>query len=92
MDKKQELLSLLKNVPKKPGTYLWKDQFDNVIYVGKANNLHNRMNSYFKGNINSFKTYAMFENIYSFDYFIADSPKAALILEKKIYRSISAKI
>lgn len=50
------------------------------------------MNSYFKGNINSFKTYAMFENIYSFDYFIADSPKAALILEKKIYRSISAKI
>ncbi|MBD5788929.1 excinuclease ABC subunit C [Mycoplasma synoviae GX11-T] len=83
MDKKQELLSLLKNVPKKPGTYLWKDQFDNVIYVGKANNLHNRMNSYFKGNINSFKTYAMFENIYSFDYFIADSPKAALILEKK---------
>ena len=39
----------LSTLPEKPGCYLMKDNTDNVIYVGKAINLKNRVNSYFVG-------------------------------------------
>ena len=37
----------LNNIPKKPGVYLWKDKYNEVIYVGKAINLYNRTHQYF---------------------------------------------
>ena len=74
----------LETVPNKPGVYLWKDSFDNVIYVGKAKNLNARMNQYFKGMLNSYKTKKLVEMISSFDYVITATEKEALILERNL--------
>ena len=41
----EELKARLKNVPLQPGVYMYKDQSDQVIYVGKAKALRNRMRS-----------------------------------------------
>jgi excinuclease ABC subunit C len=46
MDISDHLKALLDNVPTKPGCYLMKDEAGQVIYVGKANNLRNRVRSY----------------------------------------------
>ncbi len=71
-------------VPKKPGVYLWKNEFDTIIYVGKAKNLNNRMKQYFRGMLNSYKTSKLVENIASFEYVITSSEKEALILERNL--------
>ncbi|WP_426460903.1 excinuclease ABC subunit UvrC [Mycoplasma hafezii] len=77
-----EVLQKLKNVPKKPGVYLWKNKLNEVIYVGKAKNLFNRMHQYFEGSINSYKTQKMVSEITDFDFFVCLNEQEALILEK----------
>ena len=42
----------LKKLPQKPGVYLMKDQYENIIYVGKAVNLRNRVRQYFQQSAN----------------------------------------
>ena len=74
----------LKTIPGKPGVYLWKDSFDNIIYVGKAKNLNSRMSQYFKGMLNSYKTKKLVESIEAFDYVITSTEKEALILERNL--------
>ena len=74
----------LSNVPKKPGVYLWKDKFNNIIYVGKAKNLNSRMKQYFKGMLNSYKTAKLVEKINDFEYLITTTEKEALILERNL--------
>lgn len=49
-----DLNSKLNLIPHKPGCYLMKDKMNEVIYVGKAKNLYNRVRSYFTG-INNLK-------------------------------------
>ena len=75
---------MLKNVPHKPGVYLWKDQHENIIYIGKAKDLKNRMTQYFNGMINSYKTVKLVESISAFDYVITTTEKEALILERNL--------
>lgn len=74
----------LTNVPKKPGVYLWKNKFGNIIYVGKAKNLNSRMKQYFKGMLNSYKTAKLVELIADFEYVITSSEREALILERNL--------
>ncbi|QNM93796.1 excinuclease ABC subunit C [Mycoplasma sp. Pen4] len=81
-----KVLDKLKNVPKKPGVYLWKDQDNNVIYIGKAKNLFNRMHQYFQGSINSYKTNSMVEQINDFEIFETASERDAFQLEKKLIK------
>ena len=64
-----ELKEKLKTLPKKPGVYLHKDKDGTVIYVGKAINLYNRVNSYFKG-AHDYKTTKLVSNIVDFDYIV----------------------
>ena len=72
----------LKILPDKPGVYLMKDRENNIIYVGKAISLRNRVRQYFQSSRNqSPKVRAMVENIDSFEYIITDSELEALILE-----------
>ncbi|WP_338822351.1 GIY-YIG nuclease family protein [Mycoplasmopsis felifaucium] len=83
MDRNQ-LIEALKNVPKNPGVYLWKDAKDTVLYVGKAKNLRNRMNQYFEGSINSYKTNKLVSLINDFEIFLTTTDKEALLLERRL--------
>lgn len=72
----------VKNLPSNPGVYLMYDKNDEIIYVGKAKNLKNRVSSYFrKNNTHTPKVIAMVENIVRFEYIIVSSEFEALVLE-----------
>ena len=65
----------LKQLPAEPGVYLMKDKFDNIIYVGKAKILKNRVRQYFQSSKNhSSKVKSMVKNIDKFEL-IADIKK-----------------
>ncbi len=70
----------LKLLPDLPGVYLMKDRNDDIIYVGKAKNLKNRVRSYFKQN-HTGKTKRLVENIRDFETVITRTNKEALLLE-----------
>lgn len=74
------LKTKLSNLTKEPGCYLMKDKDNNIIYVGKAKNLHNRVNQYFVGS-HDFKTTKLVSNIHDFDFIVTKSEKEALVLE-----------
>lgn len=78
---KEKLLTL----PKKPGCYLMKDKEGTIIYVGKAINLYNRVNSYFRG-AHDYKTTKLVSSIIDFDYIVTKSEKEALILEYNLIK------
>ena len=78
---KEKLLTL----PKKPGCYLMKDKNGTIIYVGKAINLYNRVNSYFRG-AHDYKTTKLVSSIVDFDYIVTKSEKEALILEYNLIK------
>lgn len=72
----------LKNLPDKPGVYIMKNKDEQIIYIGKAVSLKNRVRQYFQNSKNhSPKVKAMVENIAEFEYIITDSELEALILE-----------
>ena len=67
-------------LPEKPGVYLMKDKKGEIIYVGKAKILKNRVRSYFTGSHDG-KTQRMVSEIADFEYIITQSPVEALLLE-----------
>ena len=72
----------LKKLPAKPGVYIMRDDKDNIIYVGKAIILKNRVRSYFQNSRNhTEKIRQMVERIDHFEYIITDSELEALVLE-----------
>ncbi|GMQ57556.1 excinuclease ABC subunit UvrC [Vallitalea sediminicola] len=72
----------LKKLPVEPGVYLMKDMYGNIIYVGKAIKLRNRVRQYFRKSTNhSNKIKKMVSMIKSFEYIVTDSELEALILE-----------
>ncbi|MCY6483296.1 excinuclease ABC subunit UvrC [Clostridium aestuarii] len=72
----------LKMLPEKPGVYLMKNSLGEVIYVGKAKILKNRVKQYFQKSKNhSEKVKAMVKNIAEFEYIVTGSEMEALILE-----------
>lgn len=72
----------LKKLPQKPGVYLMKDENGQIIYVGKAVNLKNRVRQYFQSSRNqTAKTRSMVPNISEFEYIVTDSEMEALLLE-----------
>jgi excinuclease ABC subunit C len=82
----------LKNLPAKPGVYLMKDKNDNIIYVGKAISLKNRVRQYFQSSKNhSSKVVSMVKNIQKFEYIITDSELEALILECNLIKQYRPK-
>ena len=72
----------LKQLPTSPGVYLMKDAVGNILYVGKAANLHHRVRSYFgAGQKLSLKLQRMVARVNELDFFITSSEQEALILE-----------
>ncbi|MDY6012970.1 excinuclease ABC subunit UvrC [Clostridium sp.] len=82
----------LKILPDKPGVYLMKNSLGEVIYVGKAKILKNRVRQYFRTSKNhSEKVKAMVKNIAEFEYIVTDSEMEALILECNLIKKYSPK-
>ena len=71
----------LKKLPKSPGVYLMKDANDNIIYVGKAVNLKNRVSSYFRKTNKTDRILKMVSLIDHFEYIVVSNEAEALILE-----------
>ena len=74
------VLDKLKLVPHKPGCYLMKNKDGVIIYVGKAKDLKNRLNSYFHSS-HTGKTARLVSEIVDFDYIVVSSETESLILE-----------
>jgi len=74
------LKSKINLVPNEPGCYLYKNEHDEIIYVGKAKNLKNRVKSYFTGAHNE-KTTRLVSEIRDFSYVVTNSEQESLILE-----------
>ena len=74
------VLEKLKLVPHKPGCYLMKNKDGVIIYVGKAKDLRNRLNSYFHSS-HTGKTARLVSEIADFDYIVVSSETESLILE-----------
>ncbi|KLE14448.1 excinuclease ABC subunit UvrC [Clostridium sp. C8] len=80
----------LKNLPEKPGVYIMKNSLGEIIYVGKAKILKNRVRSYFQNSKNhSEKVKVMVKNISEFEYIVTDSEMEALILECNLIKKHS---
>jgi excinuclease ABC subunit C len=87
MDLLRQKLTLL---PKKPGVYLMKDTLGQIIYVGKAKILKNRVKSYFTGSHNG-KTAQLVSQISDFEYITTDSEVEALVLECNLIKKHNPK-
>ncbi len=80
----------LKKLPNCPGVYIMHDEMDNIIYVGKAINLHNRVRSYFRKNIGRGPQIdKMVTLIRRFEYIVTDSELEALVLENNLIKEYS---
>src|SRR4051794_28711063 len=72
----------LKSLPTKPGCYLYKDDSGQVIYVGKAINLRNRVRSYFqKGATHTPRTRRLVQSVRDLEYIVVETELEALVLE-----------
>lgn len=82
----------LKKLPNCPGVYIMHDEADNIIYVGKAINLHNRVRSYFRKNIGRGPQIDKMVSLISrFEYIVTDSELEALVLENNLIKEHSPK-
>lgn len=84
----ERLKERLKDVPLKPGVYMFKDGEGRVIYVGKAKLLRNRLRSYFQPPQGlDPKVRAMVSRVRDFDYIVTGTEVEALILENNLIKS-----
>ena len=77
-------------LPNKPGCYLMKNKDNVIIYVGKAKNLKNRVNSYFRGKHYG-KTARLVSEIVDFEYIVVESEVESLILENNLIKKYDPK-
>ena len=82
----------VKKLPLSPGIYLMKDKKGQIIYIGKAKALKNRVSSYFRSVENHTpKVYRMVENVWDFEYIVTSSEFEALVLECSFIKQYSPK-
>ncbi|MDI9412271.1 MAG: excinuclease ABC subunit UvrC [Bacillota bacterium] len=82
-----DLQNKLATLPASPGVYLMLNGAGEIIYVGKAINLRNRVRSYFqKGSSQPAKVRILVEHIVGFEYILTDSEMEALILENNLIK------
>lgn len=89
MDKEYIKAKLL-NVPHSPGSYQMKNKYGDIIYVGKAKDLHNRVNQYFTG-AHDFKTTKLVSEITDFEFIVTKTEKESLVLEINLIKKYRPK-
>lgn len=81
-----DLKEKIKNLPQNSGVYIMKDQNGDIIYIGKAKVLKNRVSQYFQNSQKHPKVQAMVNKIADFEYIITNSELDALILENNLIK------
>lgn len=82
-----DLREKMRQLPNNPGVYKMKDDHGNIIYIGKAKNLKNRVSQYFRSSSgHSPKILRMIECIRDFDYILTDTEFEALLLECRLIK------
>jgi len=89
--KKQDITIKLKNLSKNSGIYKMLDKSGNVIYIGKAKNLKNRVSQYFTQSNNNIKMKALQKNIYDFSVIVTKTETQALLLENDLIKQFKPK-
>ncbi len=88
MNNPEYVEDLLENAPNSPGVYMFKDSKDDILYIGKAKVLRNRVRSYFRGNEAhlSQRTRTMMNQVRDIEYFMTDSEVESLLLEANLVK------
>lgn len=87
-DRIERLKARIKELPDRPGVYLHKNVGGEVIYVGKARNLRNRVNSYLVGKgIRDPKTFSLVSEIDSIDFVTTNNELEAILLENNLIKA-----
>ena len=82
---------LLKRIPESPGVYQYFDKEGQIIYVGKAKNLHRRVNSYFSKDHPPSKTRQLVAHIADIKYVVVESEQDAFLLENNLIKQYKPK-
>lgn len=80
------LKSIALNMPGKPGSYQFYDQDHQIIYVGKAKNLKNRVSSYFRKEVDRYKTKVLVSKVWDITYTVVNTEEDALLLENSLIK------
>ncbi len=84
--KDEHIALLLKRIPDSPGVYQYFDKDGQIIYVGKAKNLHRRVNSYFNKDHQSSKTRQLVAHIADIRYVVVENEQDAFLLENNLIK------
>ena len=84
--KDEHIALLLKRIPENPGVYQYFNTDGQIIYVGKAKNLHRRVNSYFQKDQQTYKTKQLVKHIADIKYIVVDSEQDAFLLENNLIK------
>jgi len=86
MISEKNLASILSSIPENPGCYMYLDETETIIYVGKAKNLKKRVSSYFNKTITDPKTRIMVRKINTIRYLVVESEEEAFLLENNLIK------
>ena len=87
----ERLKSIVGNLPNKPGSYQFYDEHGDIIYVGKAKNLKNRVSSYFHKEVDRYKTKVLVSKIADITYTVVNTEEDALLLENSLIKKYKPK-
>ncbi|MDR3339338.1 MAG: excinuclease ABC subunit UvrC [Candidatus Symbiothrix sp.] len=82
----KNILTILSAIPETPGCYMYLDENDTIIYVGKAKNLKKRVSSYFNKIQDNPKTRIMVRKIRNIRYLVVESEEDAFLLENNLIK------
>src|SRR5574344_33751 len=80
------LKNIVNNLPETPGCYQYLDENGKIIYVGKAKNLKRRVSSYFRTEVDRYKTKVLVSKIYNLKYVVVNTEEDALLLENNLIK------
>ena len=85
-ERREYLMQIVRRLPQKPGSYQYYDSNGDIIYVGKAKNLRNRVSSYFHTEVDRFKTKVLVSKIWDISYTVVNTEEDALLLENSLIK------
>ncbi|MDR1372261.1 MAG: excinuclease ABC subunit UvrC [Dysgonamonadaceae bacterium] len=82
----KDLSDILSTIPDNPGCYMYLDENDTIIYIGKAKNLKRRVHSYFNKTVDNPKTQVMMRKVRNIRYLVVETEEDAFLLENSLIK------